>query len=99
VATKKNDKKKETKKKTIKSTKKTAKHDFAVDTTDDNARIGQFVYVAKGKHEGRYGVLETVVTQDSDNWPETVVVVSRDDNAERIVVDYSDLLPADSGVR
>lgn len=73
--------------------------DWATDQNVDLAQVGQFVYVAKGKNEGRYGVLEEIVSWSNDGWPDTGVVVTRDDDSERLVVAYDDLVAADSGVR
>jgi len=67
--------------------------------SDSDARVGNFVTVAKGKHKGRYGVLETVVTLGKDGYPDAVIVVSRDERAERIVASYDDLVPAEAGER
>ena len=90
------------KKKTKKETE-VAKPVPHVDSTtarsDSDARVGAFVNVVKGKHKGRYGVLETVVTLGKDGYPDAVIVVSRDEHADRIVASYDDLVPAEAGER
>ncbi len=68
--------------------------------SDDDARVGQFARVVSGKHQGRYGVFDTVAEyNDKDGYPKTVILVTRDEHAERLVVNYSDLRPAEPGGR
>jgi hypothetical protein len=68
--------------------------------SDDDALVGQFAKVVSGKHQGRYGVFDTVAEFDKqDGYPKTVILVTRDEHAERIVVNYSDLRPSLAGGR
>lgn len=90
-------------KKKEKKAKKAAKAVTHIDSTtardDADARVGHFVQAISGEHKGRYGVLDSVATVGSDGYPSTVIVVTRDDDAEHIVVDYGDLVPAEAGER
>jgi hypothetical protein len=68
--------------------------------SDKDALVGQFARVESGKHQGRYGVFDTVAEYDKkDGYPKTVILVTRDEHAERLVVNYSDLRPALPGGR
>lgn len=68
-------------------------------TSDADALHGHFCRVVSGEHEGRYGVLEQTAEADAKGRPKTVVVRTRDEHDERIVVNYSDLRPAQPGGR
>ena len=64
-----------------------------VDPTDDSmAVVGGFVRVVKGEHEGRYGVLIAAPSKHN------CIVRTRDAATERLVVDYSELEPAEAGL-
>lgn len=67
--------------------------------TDSGVFEGHFAVVGDGDHEGRYGVFEEVATADDDGYPVTVVLRTRDANAERIVVPYGSLKGAPAGRR
>jgi hypothetical protein len=86
-----------------KKTKKAIKPITHIDSTnardDLDARVGHFVQAVNGEHQGRYGVLDSVATVGTDGYPSSVVVVTRDDENEYIVVDYADLVPAEAGER
>jgi hypothetical protein len=74
--------------------KKESVPEIPVDSRDDSdARIGGFVEVVSGEHEGRYGVLISAPGFHS------CVVRTRDANSERLVVSYDQLIPADAGRR
>lgn len=65
---------------------------------DDDAVQGSFVDVVAGEHEGRRGSFEHVVTyNDKDGYPETVLIRSRDQRSEPLVVNYKDVRPASGG--
>jgi hypothetical protein len=68
---------------------------------DDSDPIqGHFVDVIAGEHEGRYGTFEEVATADPETGvPSTIVVRTRDDQHERLVVEYEDAVPARAGGR
>lgn len=68
--------------------------------SDEDARVGQFAKVISGEHAGRYGVLDTVATYNTENgYPDSVVLVTRDAASENLVVNYADLRPAVAGGR
>lgn len=68
--------------------------------SDNDALAGHFAKVVSGKHQGRYGVFDTVAEyNDQDGYPKRVILVTRDEHAERLVVNYSDLRPAEAGFR
>jgi hypothetical protein len=60
---------------------------------DDMASMGQFVEVTKGPHKGRYGV----VIEDAAG--ENVVIRTRDESSDRLLVPYEALRPAEAGKR
>jgi sRNA-binding protein len=67
--------------------------------TDQNAPIGGLYVgthakVVSGEHEGKHGAIIEDLPNDSD-----VILRTRDDNSERIVVAYNDLRPDTAGQR
>lgn len=86
-----------------KKQKKAVKPITHIDSTnardDADARVGHFVQAVDGKHKGLYGVLDSIVTVGADGFPSTVIVTTRDDEAQRVIVDYADLVPAEAGER
>lgn len=65
-----------------------------LNTAEDSQAVpGHFVEVISGDHKGRYGVL--IEEADKDN----VIIRTRDENSERLVVKYADLEPSRSGKR
>lgn len=51
-------------------------------------------------HAGKYGVVESVLSVDSNTgYPDDVLFVTRDDNSERLVVKYDDLERSEAGHR
>lgn len=88
------------KKKEKKKAAKAVTHIDSTNARDDlDARVGHFVQAVDGEHQGRYGVLDSVATVGKDGFPSTVVVVTRDDENEYIIVNYGDLVPAEAGER
>lgn len=68
--------------------------------SDGDVLHGHFCRVIAGEHEGRYGVLEQTASFDEKTQrPLTVIVRTRDEHDERIVVSYSNLTPAEPGGR
>jgi hypothetical protein len=67
--------------------------------SDDDVLSGHFCDVVAGPYEGRYGVLESTGTLETDGYPSEVVVATRDAEAENILVNYADIRPAESGRR
>lgn len=67
--------------------------------TDDDAILNQFVTIVEGPYAGRYAVYQQTLTSGEDGYPETVLVRTRDDRDESLVVDYSHLRPAAPGGR
>lgn len=76
-----------------------ANMDNSFQVSEDQAGIGRFGRVTKGEHAGRYGVLEQAAGIDKDGFPTTVIFRTRDDNSERLVVNYDDIEPALAGGR
>lgn len=66
---------------------------------DDVPLQGHFVEVVSGEHEGRYGVFESVGSTTAAGYPTTIVVVTRDDDSERLVLRIEDCRPAVAGGR
>lgn len=60
---------------------------------------GHFVRVCDGDNAGRYGVYEENATVDDTGYPLTVILTTRDDRHERLVVPFDDLEPAEAGAR
>ena len=60
---------------------------------DSEAKVGGFVDVVDGEHQGRYGVL--IEAPDKDH----CIVRTRDAATERLVVSYDQLRPAEAGKR
>ncbi len=67
--------------------------------TDDDVLTGHFANVVAGPEEGRYVVLGATLTRADDGYPGTVLVRTRDDRDEFLVVNYADLRPASPGGR
>ena len=68
--------------------------------SDADVPVGTFAKVTKGKHQGRYGVVDTVVGElDKDGYPKKVLLRTRDSEAERLEVNYADLEPSVAGLR
>lgn len=65
----------------------------------EDALQGHFAVVTDGEYAGRYGVFEEVATADEDNRPVTVVFRTRDDRADRLIVNFDDLERAEAGGR
>lgn len=62
--------------------------------SDDDVIQNGFAYVVAGEHQGRYGHFHDIIDTKDDGWPKTVLFVTRDENAERLHVNYADLRPA-----
>jgi hypothetical protein len=67
--------------------------------SDADALTGHFVTVIGGEHEGVYGVLDFISAVDKDGKPLEGIVVTRDENAMRIVVPYDQLRRSVAGRR
>ena len=67
--------------------------------SDEDARVGQFAKVVSGKHQGRYGVFDHVSEYKTNGYPKKIVIFTRDEHNEPIVVDYKDARPAEAGFR
>lgn len=67
--------------------------------SDEDVMLGHFCTITAGEHAGTYAVFESVSTTDEDGYPFKVVVVTRDDNHQRLEVMYSSLERARSGQR
>jgi hypothetical protein len=66
---------------------------------DNDVLSGHFCDVVDGPYAGRYGVLESTGTLGIDGYPDEVVVLTRDADAENILVSYADIRPSASGRR
>jgi hypothetical protein len=66
--------------------------------TDDDVLSGEFCRVVHGPHTGRYGVFAEVAEVDN-GWPSLVVVKTRDDQDEPILVPYGFIRPDVPGKR
>lgn len=60
---------------------------------DETPTLGNFLEVVKGPHDGRYGIYL------SDGDPPNIVVRTRDDNDECLLVDINDTRPTTAGRR
>lgn len=60
---------------------------------DNEPILGHFVEVASGKHKGAYGIFNEV---EGEN---TAVIVTRDENTERITTPISSLVRSRAGKR
>lgn len=67
---------------------------------DDNDVVtGQFARVASGPYQGRYVNLVRTLDQGDDGYPTAVLVRTRDDRDEDLILDYKILRPAPRGQR
>ncbi len=66
---------------------------------DDDVRVGGFATITDGEFAGRYVVYQRTVTSGADGYPDTVLVKTRDDRDEPLIVDYASLRPAPAGGR
>lgn len=60
---------------------------------------GHFANVVDGEHKGRYGVYDDNAELDDNGRPVTIIIETRDDATERIVVKYEDAKLARAGGR
>ncbi len=67
--------------------------------SDEEAREGFFAKVIEGPYEGRYGVVASFGDLDAEGRPIKAVLLTRDDEAESLVVDYHALRPDSAGRR
>lgn len=79
-----------------------ARSGWVDNTTVENAKAalqGHFVKVTSGEHAGRYGVFDAVASVTDRGLPETIIVITRDDRNERLVVGYDECERAEAGLR
>lgn len=61
----------------------------------DDGLEGGFVKIINGEHEGRVGAYVQTLEHAADGWPEKILVRSRDEHNEPLVVAYSDVAATD----
>lgn len=66
--------------------------------SDADVLPGGFCKIDSGPHEGEIGYFESVVSEDADGYPETVLVHLRN-SATIVAVDYADITPVQFGGR
>ncbi len=66
---------------------------------DSEPREGFFAKVIEGPYAGRYGVVASFGDLDAEGRPIKAVLLTRDDEAESLVVDYDALRPDTAGRR
>jgi hypothetical protein len=63
------------------------------------ALTGKFCRAVSGEHAGRYGVYLQTSSVTKDGSPDDVIVRTRDEHDELLVVKYADLVHAEAGGR
>ena len=66
--------------------------------TDADVMPFAFCRLESGDHRGEIGSFESVVSEDSDGYPEVVLVKLRNSNT-LVTIDYADLTPVPFGGR
>jgi hypothetical protein len=66
---------------------------------DGDALTGQFAMITEGDLVGTHVVVGSATERDKDGFPKKVIVRTRDDRDEVLVVDYASLRPVGSGGR
>lgn len=77
----------------------TAQGDVMRRRTDDDVLTGGFATLIRGPYQGRTVVLQQTVTRGPDGYPDQVIVKTRDDRDEPLLVHYENLRPATAGGR
>ena len=67
--------------------------------TDDDVLVGQFATIVDGPYADKYVVYQSTVESGKDGYPTTVLVKTRDERDENLVVEYEHLRPATPGGR
>jgi hypothetical protein len=66
---------------------------------DTTQFTGQFVKVVSGKHKGLEGAIISATKRDKDGVDKQGVLRTRDDDTQRVIVDYKDLELVPAGRR
>lgn len=67
--------------------------------TDDDVLYGEFAKVIAGPYEGKTVSVQSTVETGADGYPTRMLVKTRDDRDELVVVNYKDLRPVARGGR
>lgn len=67
--------------------------------TDDDVLYGEFAKVIAGPYEGKTVSVQSTVETGADGYPTRMLVKTRDDRDELVVVNYKDLRPVAQGGR
>lgn len=63
--------------------------------SDEDAILGSFVDVVDGEHQGRFGHFFDVVESDSNGFPVTALVRTRDSRSDVLSLPYESLRPSE----